>query len=146
MKAAILEELGKPLVISDLTITKLDVGQVLVKVHCSGICGKQIGEISGHFGPDKFLPHLLGHEGGGEVLDIGPGVTCVKPGDHVVMHWRKGKGIESSFPRYTRLVLDDIGGGLVTTFNEYAVVSENRLTPIPKTIPFEVAALMGWLR
>jgi len=143
MKAAILEELGKPLVISDISITKLDVGQVLVKVRCSGICGKQIGEISGHFGPDKFLPHLLGHEGGGEVLDIGPGVTCVKPGDHVVMHWRKGKGIESSFPRYTRLVLDDIGGGLVTTFNEYAVVSENRLVSIPKTVPFEVAALMG---
>ena len=44
------------------------------------------GEIDGIKGPDKFLPHLLGHEGGGIVESIGPGVTKVKKGDHVVMH------------------------------------------------------------
>ena len=41
---------------------KLEFGQVLIKVEVSGICGSQIGEIDGHKGPDKFLPHLLGHE------------------------------------------------------------------------------------
>ena len=95
MKAAVLVELNAPLVLADLDVPALDVGQVLVKIHCSGICGAQLGEIAGVKGPDKFLPHLLGHEGGGVVTGIGPGVTQVKPGDHVVMHWRKGAGIHA---------------------------------------------------
>jgi S-(hydroxymethyl)glutathione dehydrogenase/alcohol dehydrogenase len=114
----------------------------LVKVLASGICGAQIGEISGAKGPDKWLPHLLGHEGGGVVLEIGPGVTQVKLGDHVVMHWRKGPGIEAAPPRY-QWRDKTVGGGWVTTFNDHAVVSENRLTPIDKDIHFEIAALMG---
>ena len=147
-KAAILTELNKPLVVDGLEVPTLDVGQVLVKVHSSGICGAQIGEISGAKGPDKWLPHLLGHEGGAEVLEVGPGVTQVKPGDHVVMHWRKGHGIEARPPRYQWPKYIDghlltVGGGWVTTFNEMAVVSENRLTVIDKDIPFDVAALMG---
>ena len=77
---------------------RLDVGQVLVKVHYSGICGSQLGEIDGAKGEDKFLPHLLGHEGSGTVLEIGPGVRHVKAGDKVVLHWRKGLGIESPTP------------------------------------------------
>lgn len=142
MRAAFLEKLNSPLVIDQLSIPKLDVGQVLVKVICSAICGKQIGEIAGWYGEDKFLPHLLGHEGGGVVIDTGPGVRYIRKGDRVVMHWRKGVGIESTFPKYKR-GNSYVGGGLVTTFNEYAVVSENRVTPIPEDIPFEVAALMG---
>ena len=142
MKAAILEKLNSPLVVDVLTVPKLDVGQVLVRVCCSGICGKQIGEISGLYGEDKYLPHLMGHEGGGIVLETGPGITQVKKHDHVVMHWRKGNGIESFPPKYHR---DNchVGGGWVTTFNEYAVVSENRITPISKDVPFAIAALMG---
>lgn len=143
MKAAILVELRKPLVIADVEIpSELQYGQVLVKIHCSGICGSQIGEIDGVKGQDKFLPHLLGHEGGGVVEDIGHGVTKVKKGDHVVLHWRKGFGIESSTPQYK---WDDkiVNAGWVTTFNGYAIVSENRLTPIPKEVDLEVAAMMG---
>lgn len=142
MKAAILVENNTPLVLADVSVPSLDVGQVLVKVHNSGICGAQLGEISGVKGEDKFLPHLLGHEGGGVVVDIGPGVTHVQTGDHVVLHWRKGAGIHSRTPRFKwgdRVV----NAGWVTTFTEYAVVSENRVTTIPKDIPFEIAALMG---
>lgn len=142
MKAAILEKLNSPLVVDLVTIPALGVGQVLVKVCSSGICGKQIGEIAGFYGEDKYLPHLMGHEGGGVVIETGPGVTQVKKDDHVVMHWHKGNGIESSPPKYQRNS-GQVGGGLVTTFNEYAVVSENRLTTIPDDIPFEIAALMG---
>lgn len=146
-KAAILTELNSPLVVDEIEVPVLDVGQVLVRVHASGICGAQIGEISGAKGPDKWLPHLLGHEGGGEVLEVGPGVTQVRPGDHVVMHWRKGRGIDTKPPRYQWPAKSGhrgyVGGGWVTTFNDYAVVSENRLTPIEKNIPFEIAALMG---
>ena len=69
MKAAILVEQCKPLVIADIELPPaLDVGQVLVKVHYSGICGSQLGEMDGAKGEDKFLPHLLGHEGSGTVI------------------------------------------------------------------------------
>ena len=152
MKAAILEKLSAPLVINDLILPpSLDCGQVLVEVHSSGICGAQLREICGAKGEDPHLPHLLGHEGGGVVVATGPGVRYVRKGDHVVMHWRKGLGIEASFPMYLREGIpkegyktwNKVGAGSVTTFNEYAVVSENRLTTIDKDIPFDVAALMG---
>ena len=142
-KAAILEELNAPLIVGDVElIDKLGCGQVLVEIHQSGICGAQLNEIAGIKGEDKYLPHLLGHEGGGVVLETGHGVTNVRKSDHVVMHWRKGAGIHSMTPKY-RWGTHIVHAGWVTTFNHLAVVSENRLTPIPKEISFEIAALMG---
>ena len=141
-QAAILVTLNQPLIVDEVEIPPLEVGQVLVEVRVSGICGAQLNEIQGVKGQDNFLPHLLGHEGGGVVLETGPGVTQVKKGDHVVLHWRKGAGIQSRTPRYSwngRAV----NAGWVTTFNECAVVSENRLTAIGQDVPFEIAALMG---
>ncbi len=142
IKAAILGQINKPLIIDDIELPSLKCGQVLVKAYCSGICGAQMGEITGAKGEDKYLPHLLGHEGGGIVIGTGEGVRHVKKSDHVVMHWRKGIGIEADFPKY-KWNGKTIGGGHVTTLSEYAVVSENRLTSIPKDVPFEIAALMG---
>lgn len=142
MKVAILEKLNSPLIVDEVQVPELDYGQVLVQVHFSGICGAQIGEIGGAKGEDKYLPHLLGHEGGGEVVETGLGVTTVNKGDHVVMHWRKGAGIEATPPKYGWRD-GVVGGGWITTFNEYAVVSENRLTSIEKDIPFEIAPLLG---
>ena len=94
-RAAILVEQKKPLVIEEIEMPALRYGQVLVRVNCSGICGSQLGEIDGVKGPDKFLPHLLGHEGSARVIATGEGVRNVKEGDHVVLHWRKGAGIEA---------------------------------------------------
>jgi len=143
MKAAILVEQRKPLVIAEIALPQtLAPGQVLVKVSYSGICGSQIGEIDGAKGADKYLPHLLGHEGSGTVMDIGPGVTHAKSGDKVVLHWRKGLGIEAAPPVYT-WGGKKLNAGWVTTFNEYAIVSENRLTVIPADSDMEVAALFG---
>ncbi len=143
MKAAILTELRAPLVITEVELPqKLEVGQVLVKVHYSGICGSQLGEIDGAKGEDKYLPHLLGHEGSGTVLAVGPGVRQVKPEDQVVLHWRKGLGIESETPSYTWNGRK-VNAGWIATFNEYAIVSENRLTPIPADCDLSVAALFG---
>jgi len=143
MKAAILVELNKPLLIDEVELPKdLDYGQVLVKVHYSGICGSQIGEIAGQKGPDPYLPHLLGHEGSGTVVETGMGVKYVNPGDNVVMHWRKGNGIDSDPPKYKwdgKL----LNAGFVTTFNEYAIVSENRLTRIPKDANLKICSLFG---
>jgi S-(hydroxymethyl)glutathione dehydrogenase / alcohol dehydrogenase len=142
-KAAILVEQRSPLVLAEITLPeKLDVGQVLVQVHYSGICGSQLGEIDGVKGEDRFLPHLLGHEGAGTVLEAGPGVTHVAPGDKVVLHWRKGLGIEARPPAYDWNGRK-VNAGWVTTFNEYAVVAENRLTRIPPDSDLEVATLFG---
>ena len=143
MKAAILVEQRKPLVIDDVQLpASLAVGQVLVKVHFSGICGSQLGEIDGAKGEDKFLPHLLGHEASGTVMEAGPGVRYAKAGDNVVMHWRKSLGIEATPPVY-KWQGRQVNAGWITTFNEYAIVAENRLTPVPQDSDMEVAALFG---
>ena len=64
--AAILVENNRPLAVEEIEWSgPLRFGQVLVRLHYSGICGAQINEIEGAKGPDKFLPHLLGHEGSG---------------------------------------------------------------------------------
>lgn len=143
MKAAILTESKKDLVVEDINLPeKLDFGQVKVRVIYSGICGAQLNEIDATKGPDKFLPHLLGHEASGQVQEIGPGVTTVKNGDHVVLHWRPGDGIQSATPKYSwnKKV---VNAGWVTTFNQEAVISENRLTPIPKSFDLRLAPLFG---
>ncbi len=141
-RAAILVEQKKPLVIEEVEVPALKLGQVLVKVLASGICGSQIGEINGVKGPDRFLPHLLGHEGCGTVLEVAEGVRTVKPGDRVVLHWRKGAGLESVTPTYNSR-LGTVNAGWVTTFNEHAVISENRVTAVPADFDVEAAALFG---
>jgi S-(hydroxymethyl)glutathione dehydrogenase / alcohol dehydrogenase len=143
MRAAILVEQRKPLVVDEVELPgSLEIGQVLVKIHCSGICGSQLGEIDGAKGEDKFLPHLLGHEASGTVMETGPGVKHVKAGDAVVLHWRKGLGIEGAPPGY-RWRGQKLNAGWIATFNEYAIVAENRVTPIPADSDMEVAALFG---
>lgn len=143
MKSAIINEVNSPLTIEELTLPEsLDFGQVLVKVTVSGLCGAQLQEIAGDKNNAKFMPHLTGHEGSGVVQKVGPGVTKVKEGDKVILHWRKGSGIESNFPSY---MMGDrkLSGGKVNTITEYAVVSENRMTPVPSDIDDEFCALMG---
>lgn len=141
--AAILVENNRPLAVEEIEWSgPLRFGQVLVRLHYSGICGAQINEIEGAKGPDKFLPHLLGHEGSGEVLEVGEGVTRVSAGDHVVLHWRQAAGIQSPTPSYNWKGRK-VNSGWVTTFNSHAVVSENRLTPIPKDFPMNLAPLFG---
>ncbi len=155
MKAAVLEQIGKPLAIRDLPVifgngtvfedeTRVMRGQVLVRVLCTGICGSQLQEIDGIKGNPDHVPHLLGHEGCGMVLGIGEGVTTVKEGDKIVMHWRKGDGIEAEPARYEAgHRWGPIKAGPITTFSEYAVVSENRVTTVPQDIPNDFAALLG---
>ena len=132
------------LTIDDVVLPpKLFLGQVLVEVITSGICGAQINEIDAIKGPDKFLPHLLGHEGFAQVLEIGPGVTTVLPGDFVIMHWRPGAGIQSLPAVYTWRG-KKLNAGWVTTLNHHSVVSENRITKIePRNHDKNVLPLLG---
>jgi len=143
MKAVILVESKKPLIVDNVQLpSNLEFGQVLVRVCYSGICGAQINEIDAVKGPDKFLPHLLGHEGSGIVEGVGKGVTRVKVGDKVVLHWRPSQGVQSSTASY---VWNEkkVNAGWVTTFNEKSIVSENRVTPIPQDFDLRTAALFG---
>ena len=143
MKAAILEKSKKPLIVDNIDLPKsLEYGQVHVKLFYSGICGAQINEIDAVKGPDKFLPHLLGHEGSGKVLETGPGVSTVKEGDHVVLHWKQSRGIQANPPKYSWRG-KKLNAGWVTTFNNEAIISENRLTVIPKNFNLKHAPLFG---
>ena len=141
-KAAILVEQKKPLVVDTIDIPELNYGQVLVKILYSGICGAQLNEIDGTKGIDKFLPHLLGHEGSGIVMKCGEGVTQVKENDNVVLHWRKNQGIQSPTPTY-QWNGKKVNAGWVTTFNQHAVISENRLTKISQDIDMKLVPLYG---
>ena len=142
-KAAILAKSREPLIVDEIELPEaLNVGQVLVKVFYTTICGAQLNEIAAAKGPDKFLPHLLGHEASGTVIEIGPGVSNVKPGDTVVLHWRPSLGIQCTPPSY-KWRGEKLNAGWVTTFNEYAVISENRMTPIPGDYDRKVAPLLG---
>ena len=143
IKAAILVQNKAPLELAEIeSPDRLHYGQVLVKVKYSGICGAQINEIEGVKGPDKFLPHLLGHEGCATVLEVGEGVRTVKKGDTVVMHWRPSNAIQSQTPTY-KWGGKTVNAGWVTTFNTHAIVSENRVTPIPADFDPKLAPLFG---
>lgn len=143
-EAAILNKSNSELVLDEITLPEnLLFGQVLVQLITSGICGAQLNEIDAIKGPDKFLPHLLGHEGYALVLEIGKGVSTVEPGDFVVMHWRPGSGIEAKPAKY-KWRDRDLNSGWVTTFNRHSVVSENRVTRIdPKKLSKEIIPLLG---
>ena len=141
-KAAILVEQKKDLVVDEIEIPKLEHGKVLVEIKSTRICGSQLGEIEGVKGPDHYLPHLLGHEAGGVVREVGPLVTRVKEGEHVVCHWRPAPGISGPCPTY-EWNGSTVNAGHITTFSEYAVISESRLTPIDAKYGHDVSALMA---
>jgi S-(hydroxymethyl)glutathione dehydrogenase/alcohol dehydrogenase len=88
------------------------------------------------------LPHLLGHEGCGEVIEVGQGCSKVQPGDEVILGWLKGEGLDAPGARYV-CEGQIINSGKVTTFSNYTVVSENRLVKKPDRLPRDVAVLFG---
>lgn len=143
MKAAILIEKNKSLVVDEVICqNELLSGQVKIKILTSGLCGAQLQELAGLKNNEKFMPHLIGHEGCGIVQQVGPNVSKVKIGDKVVLHWRKGSGIEADFGKY-KWNDKEISGGKVTTLTEESIVSENRITPVDKNIDNEFCALLG---
>jgi S-(hydroxymethyl)glutathione dehydrogenase/alcohol dehydrogenase len=145
MKAAVLSRLNEPLeVMSGIECAAPGRGQVLVKLAYSGVCHSQLMEASGRRGPDAYLPHLLGHEGTGKVIEVGEGVSKVKMDDLVVLGWIKGSGLDGGGVRYRCACMPQgINAGGITTFNEYALVSENRIVPLPAGVPLDVAVLFG---
>jgi S-(hydroxymethyl)glutathione dehydrogenase / alcohol dehydrogenase len=82
-RAAVAVEAGKPLEIMDVNLEDPKAGEVLVEIKATGICHTDEFTRSGA-DPEGLFPSILGHEGAGVVLEVGPGVTSVKPGDHVI--------------------------------------------------------------
>jgi Zn-dependent alcohol dehydrogenase len=131
-KAAVLTKLNEPLEIVEIMHQPAIEGQVKIKMITSGLCGAQVNEMTGKKGDDKYLPHLMGHEGYGEVVQVGPDVSRVQVGDNVVIHWRPSNGLGMSGISYTSVDDLAIGAGPCTTFAEYTIVAENRCTKIKK--------------
>ena len=140
--AAVLVETGSPLVLAELDIPPLKSGQSLVQIDYSGVCHTQVLECRGYRGEDRYLPHCLGHEAGGIVLETGEGVSKVKPGDRVILSWIKGigKDVPGSVYQWDGR---DVNAGGITTFSRHAVISENRLTLMPDFLSMKEAALLG---
>jgi len=142
MKAAVLRQLGQPLAIEALTLPVLGRGQVLVRMQLAAVCRSQKLEVSGGRGLDRFLPHLIGHEGVGIVEDIGPGVTKVRPGDQVALSWIRGSGLSGEPIRYASQK-GVVNAGPVAVFCESPVVAEQCVTRIDPPVDPEVAVLAG---
>jgi propanol-preferring alcohol dehydrogenase len=85
MKAALLREIGKPLVIEDVPLPELGPGEVLVKVHTCGICRTDL-HIQDGLAYVPSLPHIPGHEPAGVVAQTGSGVTSITVGQRVAPH------------------------------------------------------------
>lgn len=142
-QAAVLIETAQPLFSATVkTPENLDFGQVLVWIFRSGVCASQVHEIDGRKGNDPFLPHMLGHEAVGQVVGLGPGVSKFGLGDIVVAHWRKSKGVDAAAPKFESSI-GQINAGPITTFSEYSVISENRLTKLPHGFDIDLAPLLG---
>ena len=142
-RAAVLVETGKPLQIKELQLPALKAGQVLVEMDYAGVCHTQLHEVRGKRGPDRFLPHVLGHEGAGTVLALGEDVSKVKVSDRVVLTWIKGEGADVPSTTYES-DLGTVNSGAISTFMTHTVTCENRLVPMPQdSLPQRDAALLG---
>jgi len=165
VKAAILYAVKQPLRVEDVRLDGPRDGEVLVRIGAAGVCHSDYHFMNGDL--SIGLPCVLGHEGAGVVEEVGPGVTAVAPGDHVVLLFRPNCGhcefCSQGRPalcwmaaqlRNTGHMLDGTsrlsreGEELkhflgVSCFAERTVVPEQGVVPIPKDVPMEVAALTG---
>ncbi len=156
---------SKPLIIEELDLDPPGEGEILIRIRAAGLCHSDLSTVNGDRPRD--MPMVLGHEAAGEVMELGPGVRDVKVGDHVILVFvpscghcapcsegrpalcepgAKANGAGTLISGGVRLkhkgkpVNHHVG---VSAFAEYAVVSQNSVVRIDKTLPFEEAALFG---
>ncbi len=165
-RAAVAFEAGKPLQIVEIDVAPPKAGEVLVKIHATGVCHTDAFTLSGD-DPEGVFPAVLGHEGGGEVIEVGEGVTLVKPGDHVIPLYTaecgKCKFCTSGKTNLCQAVRATQGKGLMpdgttrfsyqgkpiyhymgcSTFSEYTVVPEISLAKVNPDAPLEKVCLLG---
>lgn len=157
-KAAILYKMGELLEVEEIEYPDPQPGQLLVRIMASGVCHSDWHFLKGER-PQTPVPLILGHEGAGIVEAVGPGVTGIAEGDHVVLSWKRGCGIcemcQRGYPAICYHPLEDdvalprkdgkpinklLGLG---TFATYTVVPCNVVIPIEKDIPFPQASLVA---
>ena len=141
LKSAVLFKLNSSLKILDIKIPKLKKNQVLVKIFYSAICRSQIMEIFSGRNNKKYLPHMLGHEASGKVIKSYDNKKF-KENDDVILTWIKSDLKDSINPSY-KFKNKKINSGKVTTFSNYAIVSQDRLVKKPKNISFKNSVLLG---
>jgi NDMA-dependent alcohol dehydrogenase len=165
MRAVVLESTQSPVAVQDVQLEPPRGGEVLVRLAASGVCHSDLHVAHGALG--AVLPCVLGHEGAGVVEAVGPGVSSLAPGDHVVLLWVGNCG-HCFYCVEGRPGLCDLGVTLtlsgklldgttrlsragqplhhflgVSAFAEYAVVVESAAVRISPEIPLEIAALVG---
>ncbi|MER5981643.1 Zn-dependent alcohol dehydrogenase [Streptomyces sp. NPDC001787] len=160
MRAAVLHEIGqdKLEVLDDVEAVGFGPGKVKLRIRATGLCHSDISAMSGVLPqPAPFIP---GHEGAGEVLDIGDGVTGLSQGDRVLVCWlpacgtcpscRRGQTqlclagfMNAGTPNFKRPGGDVFGFAGTGTFTEEVVVGAGCAVPIPDDVPYEIAALIG---
>lgn len=164
--AAVAWEPKKPLVVEDIEVEGPRAGEVLVRIVATGVCHTDAFTLSGE-DPEGVFPCVLGHEGGGVVEEVGPGVTSLAPGDHVIPLYLSecGKCRECLSKRtnlcsalgeteWSGLMPDGTvrykkGGKTIyhymgtSTFAEYTVIPEIALAKIDKRAPLEKVCLLG---
>ena len=164
-KAAILFAAGQKLDIREVEVEPPRSGEVLIRMAAAGVCHSDLHVMTGHLAAQ--LPAILGHEGSAIVAEVGPGVTSVKAGDHVIPLWRLSCGVceycsdgrpalcaEGTQIRMTGRLLDGstrfkLDGveikhfAGVSSFSEYSVVPANAVLKIPEDFPLDRAALLG---
>ena len=142
-KAAVLFKTRSKLkIIKNFELPKISDNQVLVQIKYSSICGSQIMEIEGKRGKDMHLPHCLGHEGAGRVIEIGKNVKKLKLGDEVILSWIKSNGCSDKGINFKYKNIK-INAGPITTFSKYSILPENKCIKKPKNLPSKIAAIFG---
>ncbi|MFL5871825.1 MAG: alcohol dehydrogenase catalytic domain-containing protein [Solirubrobacterales bacterium] len=166
MRAAVLEEFGQPLVVQELELSEPREGEALVRLVACGVCHTDLYTASG-VDPSGYAPTVLGHEGAGVVEAVGPEVSLVAPGDHVVtlfspqcgecVHCRdertnlclaireqQNKGYLPDRTTRLRRDGDEIRHFMGTsTFAEYTVMPEIALAKIDPEAPLDRACLFA---
>jgi len=165
-RAAVAFAPGKPLEIVELDVAPPRAGEVLVRIIATGVCHTDAFTLSGD-DPEGVFPSVLGHEGGGVVVEIGEGVATLQPGDHVIPLYTaecgKCKFCRSGKTNLCQAVRATQGKGLMpdgttrfsyngqpiyhymgtSTFSEYTVVPEISLAKIDPAAPLEKVCLLG---
>jgi S-(hydroxymethyl)glutathione dehydrogenase/alcohol dehydrogenase len=166
MRAAVLYEANQPMVIEDLSLEGPRTGEVLVRIAATGICHSDYHVIDGTWhGPGYPKPIVLGHEASAIVEAVGPNVSLVKPGDHVILSFvstcgrcqpcvrgepylcngmRSPAGTMTDGTRRLRKGDQEINHfGRMSSFAEMAIVHESQAIPIRPDMPLDRAALIG---
>jgi S-(hydroxymethyl)glutathione dehydrogenase/alcohol dehydrogenase len=165
-RAAVAFEAGKPLEIVEVDLEGPKAGEVLVEIKATGICHTDEFTLSGA-DPEGLFPAILGHEGAGVVVDVGPGVTSVKKGDHVIpLYTPECRQCPSCLSRKTNLctaIRGTQGQGLMpdgtsrfsykgqkihhymgcSTFSNYTVLPEIAVAKVNPAAPFDKVCYIG---